>query len=65
MTRDDSHQVPSAAVAAADVASQRLCLRCRNAFKSEGFGERICPRCKRSRTWNSGAAVRGTGTRKN
>ena len=46
--------------AAADVAANRHCLRCNAAFWSEGFGERICARCKGTVAWRS--AVSGSGT---
>lgn len=36
-----------------DVPTERLCLRCRTPFWSEGFGERICPRCKGLRSWQT------------
>lgn len=36
-----------------DVPQERLCLRCRAPFWSEGFGERICRRCKGSSTWQT------------
>jgi hypothetical protein len=39
--------------ATADIAAERVCLRCRSPFSSEGFGERICPRCKRSAVWRA------------
>ena len=39
--------------AMADIASERACLRCRSTFWSEGFGERICSRCKGSAAWRS------------
>ena len=32
--------------ATADIAAERVCLRCRSTFWSEGFGERICSHCK-------------------
>ncbi len=43
--------------AKADVAAQRICLRCRSTFWSDGFGERICSRCKGTVAWR--AAVPG------
>lgn len=43
--------------ATADVAAARACLKCRTTFWSEGFGERICSRCKGSTVWR--AAVSG------
>jgi DnaJ-class molecular chaperone len=39
--------------ATADVAAARACLRCASSFWSEGFGERICSRCKGSAVWRS------------
>ena len=46
-----------------DVPTTRACLRCKAVFQSEGFGERICPRCKGSSVWKSALPLRGTGTR--
>ena len=37
---------------------QRQCLRCRAAFPSEGFGERICRQCKGTNAWRNPALVR-------
>ncbi len=34
----------------------RNCLACRRRFTSAWAGERICPKCKRSRSWRSGSA---------
>lgn len=39
--------------AAADIAAERVCLKCRSPFWSEGFGERICSRCKGSAVWRA------------
>lgn len=36
-----------------DVAENRACLRCGTVFLSEGFGERICARCKASTVWRT------------
>ncbi|MEL6285406.1 MAG: hypothetical protein AAFQ18_04285 [Pseudomonadota bacterium] len=36
-----------------DIAAERVCLKCRSTFWSEGFGERICSRCKGSTVWRS------------
>ena len=51
----DSTHTLHAMIAAArgDVAAERACLRCKATFLSEGFGERICPHCKRSSLWRS------------
>jgi uncharacterized paraquat-inducible protein A len=43
-----------------DIAADRACLRCRAVFRSEGFGERICPRCKSTVSWRT-AAPDGNG----
>lgn len=39
--------------AAADIAAERVCLRCRATFWSEGFGERICSLCKGFSAWRA------------
>ena len=52
MTRK-SKADPTVTRARADVAAERVCLRCRREFWSEGFGERICPHCKSSSLWRS------------
>lgn len=36
-----------------DVAAERTCLCCKRAFWSEGFGERVCARCKASNIWRT------------
>ncbi len=46
--------------AAADIAAERVCLSCRSSFWSEGFGERICSKCKRSAVWRA-AVPEGCG----
>lgn len=45
--------------ATADVAAARACLRCNATFWSEGFGERICSRCKGSAVWRSAVSEGG------
>jgi hypothetical protein len=37
-----------------DVPKERECLRCKTAFQSEWWGERICRRCKSSASWRNG-----------
>jgi hypothetical protein len=37
-------------------AKSRPCLMCREPFTSSWPGERVCPRCKTSKTWIEGAA---------
>ena len=44
-----------------DVPRERKCLRCETKFQSEGFGERICRRCKGSNAWRN-AAPGGQGS---
>ena len=36
-----------------DVPQERQCLRCETLFWSEGFGERICRRCKGLNAWRN------------
>ncbi|MCB6176512.1 hypothetical protein LHP98_00015 [Rhodobacter sp. Har01] len=40
-----------------DVPADRVCMRCKVTFRSEGFGERICPRCKSSVSWRTFVSV--------
>ena len=62
---DDTETLPSTSNARCDVAAERACLRCKKEFWSEGFGERVCARCKSSDTWrNSVAGVLGQGHRR-
>ena len=49
-TRTDDHTARSGA----DVQADRKCLCCQGTFLSEGFGERICRRCKGKTEWRSG-----------
>ncbi|SFS13993.1 hypothetical protein SAMN05444714_1634 [Yoonia litorea] len=52
--------------AKSDIAAERACLKCHKTFWSDGFGERICPRCKVSSVWR--ASIRdgiGNGQRRN
>jgi hypothetical protein len=51
--------------ATAYVAADRSCPRCRSIFRSEGFGERICSRCKASVDWRTSLpGGRGQGRRR-
>lgn len=43
--------------AVGDVPQERRCLRCSTLFWSEGFGERICRRCKGLNAWRNSAPV--------
>jgi len=45
--------------ATADIAAERVCLKCRSPFWSEGFGERICSRCKASSVWRAAISEGG------
>lgn len=38
-----------------DAPKERACLRCEAIFLSNGFGERICRRCKGSSSWRNAA----------
>lgn len=40
----------------------RQCLRCHVSFESEWAGERICVRCKGTRSWRNGAPVQSFST---
>lgn len=57
-SNDPDH--PGPAPARGDVPATRICLNCRMSFQSEGFGERICKRCKAQVSWKS-ASPFGTG----
>lgn len=57
--KDEENTIPEIVRARGDVAAKRTCLRCKSAFLSEGFGERICTRCKGTVAWRSGAPGRG------
>ncbi|SDJ26191.1 hypothetical protein SAMN05421850_1114 [Lutimaribacter saemankumensis] len=46
--------------ATTDIPAERACLRCRSIFWSDGFGERICSRCKGSADWRA-AIYEGSG----
>ncbi|PPR21828.1 MAG: hypothetical protein CFH39_01579 [Alphaproteobacteria bacterium MarineAlpha10_Bin2] len=36
---------------------KRNCLKCGEKFLSEWTGERICPKCKQTTEWRSGAGI--------
>jgi hypothetical protein len=40
-----------------DISKERQCLRCDTLFWSEGFGERICRRCKGLNAWRNALPV--------
>jgi hypothetical protein len=59
--KDETETFVVLAKAMGDTPKTRHCLRCGTNFWSEGFGERICGRCKSSVTWR--AAVPHAGQR--
>lgn len=64
MTKD-VETLPMPARARGDIAAERGCLCCKKVFWSEGFGERVCPRCKSSNVWrNSVPGSIGQGHRR-
>jgi len=48
---------PTKARARNDVPGERHCLRCSVPFWSDGFGERICRRCKGLNAWRSAVSL--------
>lgn len=50
---DDTETLSMTQRAMGDVAGERDCLCCKRTFWSEGFGERVCRRCKSSNTWRN------------
>lgn len=50
--------------ALADAPRERTCLRCHTMFWSEGFGQRICKRCKASHSWKNAVPVTRGSSRK-
>ncbi|KPP94925.1 MAG: hypothetical protein HLUCCA05_14905 [Roseibaca calidilacus] len=48
-----------------DVPRERQCLRCETLFWSEGFGERICRRCKGLNAWRNAAPVSSGASHRN
>lgn len=47
-----------------DVPQERQCLRCEILFWSEGFGERICRRCKGLNAWRNAVPVSSGSSRR-
>ncbi|MDA3857874.1 MAG: hypothetical protein PF480_06495 [Roseovarius sp.] len=47
-----------------DKPKERSCLQCAKKFWSEGFGERVCRRCKGLSAWRD-AVPSGAGTSRN
>ncbi|MCC6007788.1 MAG: hypothetical protein JJU40_08930 [Rhodobacteraceae bacterium] len=50
---DENVALLPAVPARGDTSAQRHCLCCKAVFPSEGFGERICKRCKSQAAWKS------------
>ena len=49
----------------ADTPAERCCLRCATPFWSDGFGERVCKRCKSTSAWKSaGPSAAGQSRRR-
>lgn len=63
MTDPDAEYRPLAP-ARGDVPADRSCLRCAATFWSEGFGERICKRCKGQASWKSALPPAAGGGRR-
>ncbi|ETX13269.1 hypothetical protein OCH239_12555 [Roseivivax halodurans JCM 10272] len=55
-------EIEADAPCARDVAAERICLSCTTAFWSEGFGERICKRCKGTTAWRTSVPAGGGST---
>jgi len=47
-----------------DVPQNRHCLRCETLFWSDGFGERICRRCKGVNAWRNAVPVSPASSRR-
>ena len=52
-TKDQFIVVDDPKRALGDAPKERSCLRCKTSFWSEGFGERICARCKGTSIWRA------------
>ncbi len=55
--KDATEETAASSKARGDAPAERACLRCCTMFWSEGFGQRICARCKTSATWKSGISA--------
>jgi hypothetical protein len=53
---NSAETIHTIARARGDIAAKRNCLRCKSTFWSEGFGERVCTRCKGMVSWRSGVS---------
>lgn len=47
-----------------DMPAERFCLRCNATFWSEGFGERVCKKCKSQAAWKSAIPSGDGGSRR-
>ncbi len=63
MNNQDAGMAPPTP-ARGDTPAQRDCLRCTTSFWSEGFGERICKRCKSQASWKSAIPGGDGGSRR-
>lgn len=62
---DDTETLSMTPKAFGDIVAERACLCCKKEFWSEGFGERVCNRCKSSSMRrNSVPALLGQGHRR-
>ncbi|WP_333828802.1 hypothetical protein [Pararhodobacter sp.] len=50
---DTSPELNTPLRARGDIPAERICLCCQASFWSDGFGERVCPRCKSTVSWKS------------
>ena len=59
MTMKSADAEVQIARATADIAAERVCLKCRSPFWSVGLGERICSLCKASSVWRAAISKGG------
>ncbi len=64
MTTDQMDTETATTRATTDIAAERTCLRCTKPFWSDGFGERICARCKGSAVWRAASPARSNQGRR-
>ncbi len=61
--KTEKPDMPEPSRASSDTPKQRACLRCKATFPSDGFGERICRRCKGSSSWRNSVAASSSTSR--
>lgn len=54
MARNRSETVKKPESDRPHISKTRKCLMCRNEFRSQWSGERICPNCKQTQAWSDG-----------